>query len=208
MAAFIHVIVLYTISRRSPSGEPTGMVWSQGVTDHLLGGSYMLRRLIPFVTVMLCAVVASAHHGFGSFEVNKTVSFPERQAHAHRAGQPALMALLRMDRREREAAEVPLRDAFGTRAQAIGLDQGSVSGQLESQHHRVTGSRRPEFLLPPDDRVRERDPNGSLRSVREGAGRQGEGSRRARSRRATRSGRHDVRPASRIWLETGRPSRS
>jgi len=36
----------------------------------------MLRRFIPFVTVMLWAVVASAHHGFGSFEVNKTVSFP------------------------------------------------------------------------------------------------------------------------------------
>ncbi len=36
----------------------------------------MLRRLIVFMTVVLCAVTASAHHGFGSFEVNKTVSFP------------------------------------------------------------------------------------------------------------------------------------
>ena len=36
----------------------------------------MLRRLILFLTVVLWAVTASAHHGFGSFEVNKTVSFP------------------------------------------------------------------------------------------------------------------------------------
>jgi hypothetical protein len=36
----------------------------------------MLRRFIPFVVVVLWAGAASAHHGFGSFEVNKTVSFP------------------------------------------------------------------------------------------------------------------------------------
>jgi len=36
----------------------------------------MLRRVIVCVTVMLWAVAASAHHGFGSFEVNKTISFP------------------------------------------------------------------------------------------------------------------------------------
>jgi hypothetical protein len=36
----------------------------------------MLRRVILFAAFMLSAVVASAHHGFGSFEVNKTVSFP------------------------------------------------------------------------------------------------------------------------------------
>jgi hypothetical protein len=35
----------------------------------------MLRGLVFVAAVMLSAVVASAHHGFGSFEVNKTVSF-------------------------------------------------------------------------------------------------------------------------------------
>ncbi len=35
----------------------------------------MLRGLIFVAAFMLSAVVASAHHGFGSFEVNKTVSF-------------------------------------------------------------------------------------------------------------------------------------
>ncbi|HEU4693541.1 MAG TPA: DUF6152 family protein [Vicinamibacterales bacterium] len=35
----------------------------------------MLRRFICFIALMLPAAVASAHHGFGSFEVNKTVSF-------------------------------------------------------------------------------------------------------------------------------------
>jgi hypothetical protein len=36
----------------------------------------MRRKLILSVGIMLWAAVASAHHGFGSFEVNKTVSFP------------------------------------------------------------------------------------------------------------------------------------
>jgi hypothetical protein len=36
----------------------------------------MLRRFICFVALMLSAGAASAHHGFGSFEVSKTVSFP------------------------------------------------------------------------------------------------------------------------------------
>ena len=36
----------------------------------------MLRRFICLIAFILPAAVASAHHGFGSFEVNKTVSFP------------------------------------------------------------------------------------------------------------------------------------
>ena len=35
----------------------------------------MFRRFLCFIAFMLPAAVASAHHGFGSFELNKTVSF-------------------------------------------------------------------------------------------------------------------------------------
>ena len=134
----------------------------------------------------------------------------QRHAHASRAGQPALVALLRRQGSGRQGVAPPLRDAIGARAAPIGLGQGTVSRR-----------RQPIVVEAAPDKV---DPNSCyLNTIRFNDGThmdrygqyvKGTGGaltevRGDRSRRRPpRGGRSGVRRASRTSPATGRPSRS
>ena len=130
----------------------------------------MMRTAAFIVVFMASTVPAFAHHGGGTFDLSKSVTYTGKLT-TRGAGQSALVALLRRHGRERARVAPSLRDALGARVAPIGLVAGAVSGRPAD--HRRGGARqdRSQLVLPQHDQVRERQPHGSVRPVREGAGR-------------------------------------
>ena len=168
----------------------------------------MFRGLIFVAAFMLSAVVASAHHGFGSFEVNKTVSFPGAKLTRIELINPHSWLYFEVTdangkvqkyRCEMRSAHVlrrsgwtkdlfPVNSKVNITASPDRADPNSCYLQTILFENGSRMDRYGQYVKAPDGKV--------------------QGSAGRDSRKATRSVRRGVRPASRTSPATGRRSRS
>jgi hypothetical protein len=128
-----------------------------------------MRATLLCAAAVVIARPAFAHHGSGTFELNKTCR-SERQADQAGVPEPARLAVFRDHRERRQGDEASLRDALGARPPALGWSPELFKIGEKGGHHRLARSRRRGVVLSADDYFRERLADGSLRAVREGAG--------------------------------------
>ena len=125
----------------------------------------MVRASACFALALAFAAPLSAHHGVGTFELGKSVTFAGTLTKIEFIN-PHSWLYFEVKEADGKVVQAPLRDALRARAAAIRLDQGAVPGRSADHRGGGAGPSRSGLVLPEHDSLRQRQPHGPLRAVR------------------------------------------